>query len=70
MRDFLNEYYEEAIRIFRVRGGYGRRWKMGLRSAWMRGCVDVDADIRDRLMFLRNSAAFGPKGLVRYRGLK
>lgn len=40
---------------------HGRRWKDDLRTAWM------NASETGILQQLRNSARFGPRGLIRYR---
>jgi len=64
----MNAYYDEALQVFaRRQGTY--YWKAALRHAWETGHYPgfLATDVTSRLQELRNMAAFGPAGLVKYR---
>jgi hypothetical protein len=62
----MNEYYDEALQLFARRNG--RYWKNALRGCWITGDYRYcHKEHIGRLQELRNMAAFGPSGLIRYR---
>jgi hypothetical protein len=57
---------EEVAALSGAAKYFGRRWKMELRDCWMRADYPYGLD-SGALQSLRNSEAFGPRGLNGYR---